>query len=210
MSDAFRLIAVACFAFTFGTVGAQESTTGPPLTVGESWTYQMSDRQFDEGIFTIEVTERTASGYSLSAKDVTVKGLSRIPTALTMDLNWVRLSVDGPTADCWFSFPLTVGRIWACKTKWISQNGNSGEDSITWKVVGPEKITVKAGTLDTIKIVGEGRWKNNSNGNSDLSTITVWFAPDARGLVRYQRDNWPKRPANPQPRIELIRHVAVP
>ena len=206
MSTTRHLVAVATLAFAFGT-GVSQELPAPQLAVGERWTYQTYDRQFDEGAFTIEVTEQTANGYSLSATEVTAKVPSAIPSSLTLDLNWVQRAANGPEANCWFSFPLVVGRTWTCKTSWINQYGHRGEDNIAWKVVGREQISVKAGTFDTIKIVGEGRWKNNSIGNSDLSTITVWFAPEARGLARYQRDNWPKNPGNPQRRLELVRHM---
>ena len=208
MLTAFRLTHFVSFMLACGSAVSQAPGAGPELAVGESWTYQAHDRHFDEGAFTIEVSEKASNGYVLSSKDVTAKRPSLIPSGLTLDLNWLRAAADGPAASCWFSFPLSAGKIWACKTPWVNQNGHQGEDSFTFKVVGTEKITVKGGTFDTIKIVGEGRWKNNSTGDSDKATITIWFAPEAHGMARYQRDNWPKIPDNPQTRLELVRHVA--
>ena len=34
---------------------------------------------------------------------------------------------------------------------------------MAFKVAGPEKITVKAGTFDAVKVVGKGRWFNHQN-----------------------------------------------
>lgn len=208
MPTAFGLTCFVSFMLACGSAASQEPSAPPELTVGERWTYQAHDRHFDEGAFTIEVSEKTSNGYVLSSKVVTTKTPSLIPSGLTHDLNWLRAAADGPAANCWFSFPLSAGKSWACKTPWVSQRGHHGEDSFTFKVVGTEKITVTGGAFDTVKIVGEGRWKNNSTGSSDMSTIIIWFAPEARGIARYQRDNWPKNPGNPQPRLELVNHVA--
>ena len=206
MSPAHRLVTAASLLVVLQTAASQELAVPPLLSVGERWTYQTYDGQYDEGAFTIEVVEQSTTGYSLSAKDVTAKTPSFIPSSLTLDLNWVQRGVEDPAAYCWLSFPLVVGRTWSCKTNWTNQKGHHGEDNITWKVVGPERITVKAGTFDTVKIVGEGRWKNNATGNSDLSKIAVWFSPEIRGTARYQRENWPKNPGNPQGRLELVRY----
>lgn len=208
MPTSIGLTSFVSFMLACGSAASQEPIARPEVAVGERWTYQAYDRHFDEGSFTIEVGDKTSNGYVLFSRDVTAKTPSLIPSGLTLDLNWLRAAVDGPAANCWLSFPLSAGRSWACKTPWISQSGAHGEDSFTFKVVGTEKITVKAGSFDTIKIVGEGRWKNNTFGGSDMSTITIWFAPEARGVARYQRDNWPKNPGNPQNRLELVRHEA--
>ena len=64
MSTTRHLVALASLAFAFGT-GVSQELPAPQLAVGERWTYQTYDRQFDEGAFTIEVTEQTANGYSL-------------------------------------------------------------------------------------------------------------------------------------------------
>ncbi len=208
MPTSIGLTSFVSFMLACGSAASQEPIARPEVAVGERWTYQAYDRHFDEGSFTIEVGDKTSNGYVLFSRDVTAKTPSLIPSGLTLDLNWLRAAVDGPAANCWLSFPLSAGRSWACKTPWISQSGDHGEDSFTFKVVGTEKITVKAGSFDTIKIVGEGRWKNNTSGGSDMSTITIWFAPEAHGVARFQRDNWPKVPSNPQTRLELVRHAA--
>jgi hypothetical protein len=186
-------------------VASQEVRVAPAPSVGERWIYSVHDGHWGDGTFTIEISEKSSSGYSITTKDVTTRVMT-VPSALTLDLNWVRTLPSGPAASCWLSFPLAVGRTWTCKTPWVSTRGHNGEDDFVYKVVGAEKITVAAGSFDTIKVVGEGRWKNLSLGGSDLSTVTVWFSNDARGIVQYQRVNWPKVPNNPQIRLELMRH----
>lgn len=198
-----RLVATVCIGLVHGTAASQELAARPELVVGEAWTYQVYDGRFDQGAFTIEVVEKTTAGYTLASKDVTSKG--RIPSSLTSDLNWVVTGPNGPTPSCWLSLPLDVGRTWSCKTDWINDRGQVGEDNITYKVVGNEKVTVKAGTFDAVKIVGEGHWKTGVW--SDQSTITHWYAPQVRARVRYSRENWPKGSTQPQPQMELVRHV---
>lgn len=189
-----------------GSTAAQELATAPELVVGESWTYQVHDGPFADGMFAFEVASRTSTGYAITSKERTSK-MAKAPDALSLDLNWATNIGSEAVVGCRIAFPLAVGRAWSCKTKWINQSGNPGEDSIEYKVVGTEKVTTKAGTFDAFKIVGEGRWKNLSSGHSDLSTITVWFAPEARNIIKYTRENWPKNPGNPQIRTELVSHT---
>ena len=202
---AHLILAAGVFAIS-GSAAAQEVATAPPLVVGESWTYQVHDGPFADGMFTFEVASRSSAGYAISPKERTSK-MAGPPHALTADLDWVVNVGNDAVSLCRVSFPLAVGRTWSCKTTTPNQNGGLVENSFDYKVVGTERITIKAGTFDTFEIVGEGRWKNLSSGHSDLSTITVWFAPEARGVARYARENWPKRPGNPQVRTELLSHT---
>jgi hypothetical protein len=200
-----QIVAVGLFAL-LGAAPAQELATAPQLVVGESWTYQVHDGPFPDGTFTFEVASRTNTGYAITPKERTSR-MAGPPDALSTDLDWVVNVGSEAVSMCRVTFPLAVGRTWSCKTTTPNQRGTLVENSFEYKVVATEKITIKAGTFDTFKIVGEGRWKNLSTGNSDTSTITVWFAPQARGVAKYARENWPKTPGNPQVRTELISHT---
>lgn len=207
MTVVAHLVLSIILSLVCSKAAAQSSAAPPELVVGEKWTYQAYDGRWEEGSFTVEVREKNSSGYALSASEVTAKNPTLVPIALTLALDWVRIAAEGPTPDCLISFPLTTGRTWACKTNWLNVSGAKGVDDLKFTVIGAEKIEVKAGSFDAIKIVGEGRWTNISRGSSDLSKITVWFAPAARGIVRFQRENWPPGPQMRQPRLDLIRHV---
>jgi serine/threonine-protein kinase len=56
--------------------------------------------------------------------------------------------------------------------------------TLSARVVGREKVTVKAGSFDTWKIVVENRAR--SGGPSSLFEYTFWFAEDARRFVKAQ------------------------
>lgn len=206
MSIAARCTSAASLFALLGSPGAQELATAPQLAIGESWSYQVHDGPFPDGTFTFEVASHTSTGYAIASKERTSK-MAGPPHALNADLDWVTNVGNDAVAMCRVSFPLVVGRTWSCKTTTPNQRGNLVENSFEYKVVGTEKIAIKAGTFDTFKIVGEGRWKDLSSGLSDRSTITVWFAPEARGIAKYARENWPKNQFNPQVRTELVSHT---
>lgn len=206
MTFARQLISAACICALLGNAVAQGLASPRLLAVGESWTYQVHDGPFADGSFSFEIENRTDSGYTIKSIERSSK-MASPPDELTSNLDWIR-NVRGsdPVALCWVVFPLAVGRTWPCKTTTISQSGAPVENTFEYRVEGTEKITVKAGTFESFKIVGKGRWKNLASGLSDLSTITIWFAPDVGGIARYARENWPKNPGNPQVRMELVKH----
>lgn len=207
MTIPFRSMLFAALQLAaIGSTTAQELAAAPQLVVGESWTYQVHDGPFADGSFSFEVASRTSDGYTIAPKEQT-STMAKAPDALNAQLDWVVNVGNDAIPMCRVSFPLAVGRTWSCKTTTPNQRGGLVENTFDYKVVGTEKITIKAGTFDTFKIVGEGRWKNLSSGHSDASTTTVWFAPEARGVARYSRENWPKSPGNPQVRMELVSHT---
>jgi hypothetical protein len=56
---------------------------------------------------------------------------------------------------------------------------------MAYAIVGTEKVTVPAGTFDTVKVEGDGRWYNTSVNRSDKKTVTLWYAPEAKAMVRF-------------------------
>lgn len=85
------------------------------------------------------------------------------PTELIVGNDWSRLrSVDGQeqVVNRPFAFPLTTGKTWSLDYSEANPNRNFTSERFvtTYKVVGIERVTVPAGTFDTIKVEATGRW----------------------------------------------------
>ncbi|MDI1238660.1 MAG: hypothetical protein PSV26_14355 [Polaromonas sp.] len=108
------------------------------------------------------------------------------------DLDWNRLSdVKGRIEkEQRYAFPLVLGKTWSASWNWINSRGREGQIEMTYTVAGTERITVPAGTYETVKIEGKGVWKNRSSGSSGVAVETVWYSPIAK---RYVRSTWVTR-----------------
>ena len=117
---------------------------------------------------------------------VNVKYGTGSPETFTYDGTWTRLvDVRGATEKQQrLSFPLEEGKKWTSNYKWINARGNDGRMELSFEVRGTERITVPAGTFDTVVIDGKGFWYNHSNGGSGSATEVQWYAPQAKRVVR--------------------------
>jgi hypothetical protein len=83
--------------------------------------------------------------------------------SMMLGLDWSRRrSVNGQeiTVNQPFSFPLDVGKTW--RLEYTEQNPNPQKlretDTLPYKVVGWEEVTVPAGKFRALKIESDGRW----------------------------------------------------
>lgn len=81
-------------------------------------------------------------------------------------------------------FPLEIGKTWDTKWDWVNGRGQDGRMEMSYKVRGVERITVPAGTFDTVVIEGKGSWHNTTSGASGVALETRWYAPEAKRAVR--------------------------
>lgn len=81
-------------------------------------------------------------------------------------------------------FPLEIGKTWDVKWNWINGRGQDGRMEMTYKVRGVERITVSAGSFDTVVIEGKGSWYNTTFGASGVVLETRWYAPQAKRSIR--------------------------
>lgn len=108
------------------------------------------------------------------------------PETITYDGKWTRLvNVRGTIEKQQrVAFPLEEGKKWTSNYKWTNARGNEGRMELTFNVRGTERITVPAGTFDTVVIDGKGYWYNHSNGGTGSATEVQWYAPKAQRIIR--------------------------
>ena len=158
---------------------AGPSTLKPVLTTGDTWIYRTIDRWKDEEIKSesYTVVERRPWGYVVELKH----GVSTEPKRRrwSQELN-AFASPKHETDVGWLRFPLTAEPSWESIGPWA---GGSGRTELQRRVVGNERIATRAGTFDTIRIEGSGRWFRSER-NSGVVSETIWYASLVKRYVR--------------------------
>jgi len=88
--------------------------------------------------------------------------------------------------------PRTCGPGWSC--------------SLKGRVMGPETITVAAGTFRTIKVLIEQNWGGGFGAAREMGgrVLTVWYAPEVKRAVRYASRGLPSNVIDTQFELELV------
>lgn len=153
----------------------------PEIKVGNSWTYSIRNTQYAKPATTFTVKVVTVADDRITVnwenKDVGTSGV----LVLDMDLS---------TLDSYvykvFDFPLSVGKTWSFE--YDSSEGTSRwHNKVAGKIVSLEKVTVPAGTFDTVKVVLIRDYVGSGIGGSSWSgtvTDTWWYAPQAKNFVK--------------------------
>jgi hypothetical protein len=176
-------LAIALFAGLVASAGAVER---PVLTPGDSWTYKIVNSGQVAGSVTTEITATTPDGYAIRFLG---QGLFVDVKGLTKDLGNLR-EVDGKTSDThWLDFPLTPGKTWKVHDDWKNLQGSIGYDELSYKVIGEEEVKVEAGTFKAIKVSANGNYSNTSSGRSGGVVLNLWYAPEAKAIVKRERMN---------------------
>lgn len=206
-----RNLALTCVfayaALSSSTAVGQVPAERPELFPGESWTFH--EKNIKTGgllIYRHEMQTKEADVYLLKEDSDNGTNKKQQLVRRSADLNRMRTVAGQPVDSGWFSFPLAAGKTWQAKERWPN---NQGYDEVTYEVVGQEKITVPAGTFDTIKIEGTGFWHNETAstwamGRDDKIAIAIWFAPEIKNYVRFLRENWWKGQIEQQWANELV------
>jgi len=101
-----------------------------------------------------------------------------------------------------FAFPLEAGKEWSSEA--TAENPSAGRRwryKIEGKALGWEKIKVKAGEFDALKIEVTAFYQGQevgSQGGSGRSTETIWYAPAVKNFVKLesQDTDWAGRTYN--------------
>jgi hypothetical protein len=196
-----RTLLAVLFGLWLGAEALGQDSTAverPVWRVGDSWTYNYIDNWKKE-VVDVSVDKIT----EISAKEIKVEWVSKKfkngTNLFNQDFNAtirnsgssieIRSSPEWPR----YSFPMKPGKVWQQQVTWTKSNEPD------WKVVadlkgtaqGWEKITVPAGTFDSLRIELQGRYTgSNSQRNWSGSQKEVyWFAPAVKRIVKYEFDD---------------------
>lgn len=158
----------------------------PPWSVGDEWTYKVTDYPNSGGAFaspetTFKVSEIKDEVYILDRRDTADPPKLGRPR-FTKRLNALhRVGPGGPWSEFLrYRWPLQSGTDW--KTQYDQPEG-----SVTthWNVavVGAERVTVAAGTFDAIRVDG---WRTNEGGASGRIQERWWYAPAVKRHVKLE------------------------
>ncbi len=154
----------ALAALALSGAALAQTTERPPTKAGDSWTYRMTKETAPSGWAQtrdqITVTRATATSiyYTTRAADST-----QVAQDIIAGNDWSRMrNVNGKETlvNQPLAFPLSAGKTWT--VTYHEDHPNKAhrfeEMKTVYTVVGPEKVTVPAGTFDAIKIEAEGHW----------------------------------------------------
>ena len=175
----FAQVSILWLAALVPPMAAQaQSTARPDLKIGDSWTVGISvNSGFGASTRREEVRvvrEAGESGYQIEA---TPKGDGQAQTfSLSRDLNFISPTGagGGPQEFKWLQWPLEPGRSYQFETM-------AGNSVATWKgkVSGWEEIEVPAGRFKALHVEFD-----RSGPFRYGATESVWFAPEAKAVVK--------------------------
>jgi len=110
------------------------------------------------------------------------------PLALTPNLNILDSPTRTDTDRRLLAFPLQVGERWRFSDDFtVTSVDVPSRGDFRVGVAAYEKVHVAAGDFDAFKLVAKGRW--TSGGLSGETTLTYWYAPAARAIVKIEADD---------------------
>jgi len=172
--------------FTLG-----QSVDKPDIRVGDQWQYQVTDTL--TGIKrNILVDVQTVTENRIYTQNATVNvaaaGAPSYGALYVWDRNWNPMREGSTEYNPFYpmlQFPLEPGKKWSGNMVHDVPQGTI-RTQLTAQVAGWEKVTVPAGTFDTIKILATGYW-NESRADGPIRD-TIWYAPAVRNIVRREID----------------------
>ncbi|WP_174904535.1 hypothetical protein [Burkholderia pseudomultivorans] len=186
--DMNKRFAAAVLALAWsGAAPAQDggpAVDAPTLAVGDSWDYTQRDLLDKNRTTEVKVTVTAISGDVVS---VSVMSGDAQPVTSQTDRSWaMSTEIDGePSTYRYLDFPLTPGKRWQSAHGWLNRSGDPFEEDMNFTVAGPARVTVPAGTFDAIRIDGHGSWEKLDGRAHAGATLTIWYAPSVKRIVRY-------------------------
>lgn len=164
----------------------------PDVRPGDWWTYRVTNLlNRTTRTTTLETTTVTASrietrrkaGDSATADQGVIEEWDRDWNLLqTAD---VKFTPFYPT----FRFPLEKDKSWSGSVSW-SGSGVTTQHDLKLRVAGWERVTVPAGTFDSIRVDVRGYIHTTTGSGFGQGTIkdTMWYAPAIRQIVKHEID----------------------
>ena len=203
-------LAALCLAAALPAASAQEHAPvpAPEVAVGDSWTVQYTDlwKGAKGSVNRLEVV-----GVDDQAIEVDIKraasGAVLTHQRFSREMNPIdRGAMHFAPAFMRYAFPLEPGKEWSGEA--TGDNPKSGKHwryHIKGKVLGWEKVAVKAGEFDALKVEVKALYRGEETGNNGGSgqlTEVLWYAPAVNSYVKldyndtdwtgriYNRDSW--------------------
>ena len=107
-------------------------------------------------------------------------------TFQALDMRRGRVTISILKNDARIQFPLDVGKSYSTKEYYTIAQGETGDRDL--KVT--EKVQTMAGEFDAYRIYTTGGWYNRSNRSAGTVEGTLWFAPSANRIVKYQQKSF--------------------
>lgn len=157
----------------------------PTLKVGDSWNYTQRDLLDKNQTTAVKLTVTAVSGDVVS---VSVTSGDDPPIERQTDSTWATpTEIDGEKSTYRnLDFPLTPGKHWQSAHGWLNRSGDPFEEDMNFTVVGPDRVTVPAGTFDAVRIDGHGAWRKLNGRANAGSTQRLWYAPSVKRIVRFE------------------------
>jgi hypothetical protein len=182
----------ALLAGTLPPLAAQplQEAQVPTPRVGDVWRYRTRDLWNDRqvGVVNQRLAETQPDRHVLRVgsspeREATVLLDHNMVPCYTMK-NSSKVQCGGP-----FSFPMRVGSTHAFdKQPWPNGLGHTSEQCET---VAAERVTVPAGTFDTLRIECKGFWTRSFEGTgSGRVQETFWYAPQVHRSVQSRYETW--------------------
>jgi hypothetical protein len=217
-SIALVLGALAAVSFT-GAANSQIATAErPQIKPSDTWAYSFKDTRYATGgcVYSLLVKEVASDGFraQLGAESPCAVGISSMTPeppgsiqAFDQDLNHYFKGKPYQT----FLFPLAIGKTWTQVSSYVI-NGWTYNYEVDARVASAEKITVPAGTFDTLKITIRRTYRGEKTGGPTQAgwiDDTFWYAPAAKNYVRRTyEDHSSGYQVSPSPVIrELVKYT---
>jgi hypothetical protein len=191
---ACRAVAAACMALV-ATAGAPDAIAAP--AAGDHWSYRVINGYNGEvrGSVRYRVERIDAAGVAVAVtSDTPALGAAR-SEIYTPEGNWVKhalINHDQPVEYQFaqpypaYVFPLDSGQSWSQRVDATrATGGRRASVRVDGEVVGTERVTVPAGSYDTIKVKRRIYAGDFDGSRSETNiTETEWYAPALGRAVR--------------------------
>lgn len=177
------------------------SIIAPAVTVGDSWTYQYTDvwKNQPGNLNRMEVTAINESGIEVDIKRA-ASGALISHQRFSREMNPIdRGKMHFAPAFIRYEFPLEPGKEW--RSDATGENAAVGRRwryQVKGRAIGWEKIRVRAGEFEALKIVVTAYYQGQevgTNGGTGQLTETLWYSPAVNNFVKleYQDTDWTGR-----------------
>lgn len=207
----------ALLGLTFWAAGALAQATAeiaakPLVKAGDRWVYQRHDLLRDKLIEKAEFAVAAVAGDAVDLRR-TPLGADSKPDAgksETFRFDWgrgIRTSVVESGDYRYLDFPLQAGKQWSYKYRRPSSgSGPSTDFDAKVEVKGWQEVTVPAGKFRALLVRHAGEFKPTSGVGTGTYQMDVWYAPQARRIVKEEFQGYVEGQVSVKFRTELVEY----